>query len=338
MSGSTTSLPEVFSYIAEAIQSGTKSNPHRSEVEPASYAWFDSYGIDTGETRQELTSSNFGLLVALGFPDTNASRYRTILDLSLWWICFQGMAAGGGLNNPEEMKGSMDAILRAVNDPNAPSSNLPLAAMVQSCFQRMVQDASPLVIQRFVAGLDDYLQACYQQKFNRPSIPTLDECIELRRGTLGTDFWAATFQYADGLDLPDQVVNHQTLSEFSNAAADLSNMLEDIYSSIRPGGGQGTYSINIVSAVMHHNRLDCNDAIKLLDPLIRRRMEEYQDLKAKLPSFGPGLDDQVAKYVQSADRNIVAMVEWASSSTGKSPRYTILILAVLMIVAVYFGS
>ncbi|CAE6488187.1 unnamed protein product [Rhizoctonia solani] len=314
MSVSTTSLPKIFSYISEAIQPGIKPNPHRSEVEPASYTWFDSHGVDTGETRQGFGDSQIGLLIALAFPDADAPRFRKLMDLSLWWLCFQNIANGGGLNTPEEMRGTMDAIMQAVNDQSAPSSNLPLAAMVQSCFQRMTKDASPSVIQRFTAGLDEYLQACYQQKFNRSSTPTLEECIELRRGTVGKNLWAAVLQYAGGLDLPDQVVNNQSFSELANASADLSNMAEDIYSSIQ--GGQGAYSINIVSAVMHHNHLDRNDSIEFLDPLIRRRMGEYQDLKAKLPSYGPELDKQVAQYCQIIDQNILALVQWAFSISG----------------------
>ncbi|KAH7334100.1 hypothetical protein B0J17DRAFT_721322 [Rhizoctonia solani] len=45
-------------------------------------------------------------------------------------------------------------------------------------------------------------------------------------------------------------------------------------------------------------------------------MEEYQDSKAKLPSFGPGLDDQVAKYVQCAE---ITSLRWLNGCLRLAP-------------------
>ncbi|KAH7334176.1 hypothetical protein B0J17DRAFT_771212 [Rhizoctonia solani] len=118
------------------------------------------------------------------------------------------------------------------------------------------------------------------------------------------NLWAAVLQYEQGLDLPDQVVNHQSFSEFTKAGTDLSNLAEDIYSSIR--GLQGAHSINIVSAVMHHNRLDLNGSIDFLDQMIRGRLDEYQNLRTKLSSFEGGKDEGVVKETGAADLDKLA--------------------------------
>ncbi|CAE6426476.1 unnamed protein product [Rhizoctonia solani] len=309
MSGSTISLPRIPSYIAEAFQLPTELNPHQSEVEQASYAWFDSYEIYADEKRQRFFDCQFGLFAALCFPNAEAARFRITLDFTLWFFSFQMMVDGDAFNSPEEMKAATDAIMRAVSDPNAPSSNFQPAALIQSCFERIKQDGVPQTIQRFVAGLDEYTHACFQEKFNRSAIPALEECIERRRATSGMNLWTSVFQYTLGLDLPDKVLDHQSVSGLALAGTDLFNLTDDIYSSIR--ATRNAYPFNIVSVVMHHNNLDLNGSINFLDRLVRDRLDKYQNSRARVPSFGPGLDEQVAQYARSIEHAIKGLSEWA---------------------------
>ncbi|CAE6478721.1 unnamed protein product [Rhizoctonia solani] len=218
----------------------------------------------------------------------------------LWYFSFQGMVDSNTFNGPEEMRGAMDAIMQAVNDSGSSSSNLQQAAMIQSCFQQMMQDAPPLVIQRFVTGLEEHTHARFQEKYNQSTIPSPEEYIKLRR---------AMFQYAQGLDLPDQVVDHQSVSELTNTGMDIFNLANDIYSLTRVA--QGAHQLNILSVVMHHNNLDLQGSINFADQLIQKRLEKYMDIKAKLPLFGPGLDEQVVQYTQSIEYAILGLVEWA---------------------------
>ncbi|CAE6426426.1 unnamed protein product [Rhizoctonia solani] len=309
MSESTLSLPKLSSYTSEAFQIRTEVNPHQSEVEPESYTWFDSYGIHTGDERQKFIDARFSLLASLCFPNAVTSRFRNTMDFMLWYFSLQGMADGDVFKSPEGMKGAMDAIMRAVNDPSAPSSNFQPATMLQSCFQRMVQDQPPLVVKRFVDGLDEYTHARFQERFDRPTVPTLEECIKMRRGTTGMNLWSSVFRYAQDLDLPDQLVDHESLTELDKAGVDTFNLSGDIYSSIRFRGR--THPLNIVSVVMHQNNLDLQSSINFVEQLMRKRLNEFVDIKAKLPDFGPGLNEQVAQYARTIEHCIHGQLEWA---------------------------
>ncbi|KAH7334177.1 isoprenoid synthase domain-containing protein [Rhizoctonia solani] len=309
MSGSTLFVPQFSSYTAEAFKIHTEANPHQSEVEPASNAWFDSYGVYTDEQRQRFIEFKFSLLASLCFPNAEISRFRTTMDFMLWYFSFQGMVDGDFFKSPEEMKSAMDAMVRAANDLNSPSSNFQPAAMIQSCLQRMVHSQPHVEVQRFVAGLDEYMHARFQEKFNLSPIPTLEECFELRRNTAGMNLWTSVFRYARGLNLPDQVVNHESLSELTKAGMDTFNMAGDIYASIILRGG--AHPLNAVSIVMHHNGLDLQGSINFVEQLMRKRLDEYLKIKAKLPSFGPSLDEQVAQYAQTIEHCMHGHLEWA---------------------------
>ncbi|KAH7320525.1 isoprenoid synthase domain-containing protein [Rhizoctonia solani] len=309
MSVSTISLPKLPSYITEAFRISAQTNPHRSKVSPASYVWLDNYGIYADEKRQKFIDSRFDLAAALCFPHADLSHLRIILDIMLWYFSFQGMVDSNAFNSPEKMRSAIDDMMRAVNDPSSPSSNFQPAAMIQYCVQRMMQDAPPLVIQRFVTGLEEHTHAHFQEKYNRSTIPSPEEYIKLRRGTSGMNLRKAMFQYAQGLDLPDQVVDHQSVSELTDTGMDIFNLANDIYSVTRVV--QGAHQLNILSVIMYHSDLDLQGSIDFADQLIRKRLEKYIDIKAKLPSFGPGLDEQVVQYIQNIEYAILGFVEWA---------------------------
>ncbi|ELU36276.1 hypothetical protein AG1IA_09696 [Rhizoctonia solani AG-1 IA] len=68
---------------------------------------------------------------------------------------------------------------------------------------------------------------------------------------------------------------------------------------------------------MEHKRLDLNGAIEFVNKLTRQRLDDYVAAKAQLPSFGPGLDEQVAQYLKGIEYCVQGFIEW----TFLTPRY-----------------
>ena len=62
---------------------------------------------------------------------------------------------------------------------------------------------------------------------------------------------------------------------------------------------------------MEHNKLGVEDAIGYVNQHIRTRVDEYVGAKAKLPSFGPKLDAQVAQYIQGIEHFVQGFIDWS---------------------------
>ncbi|KAJ1303737.1 hypothetical protein OPQ81_008161 [Rhizoctonia solani] len=308
-------LPDISSYIGKVF--GLKINPHHQEAELQSYAWFDSFGIHTGSKREKFFDSGFGLMTAMCYPDAELARLRLTMDLVLWLFAFDDMTDGGALDSIEGMKRAVDVTMKVLREPDYPPPNFKVAATIQDCFHRMRQDATPTMLRRFVDSLDYYTQACFQQKVHRStdSIPTVEEYIQLRRDTSAMKIAFAVLEYTLGLDLPEEVANHPLVTELAIAGNDILTWANDIYSFPIEFARGDTH--NLVCVAMHHNHLDLEGAIDFVNQLTRKRLDEYVETKAKLPSFGPDLDDQVAQYILGIEYCVQGFIDW----TFMTPRY-----------------
>ncbi|CAE6435561.1 unnamed protein product [Rhizoctonia solani] len=309
------SLPDVSAYTSKVF--GLKTNPHHREAEIESYQWFDSYGIHTGTKRQRFFGSGFGLMTAMCYPECNFARFRLTMDLVLWLFAFDDMTDGGALDSVEGMRRAVDVTMKSLREPDSPPPKFKVAATVQHCYKRMRQDGNPAMLRRFVDALDFYTQACFQQKVYRSTdtIPTIEEYIQLRRDTSAMKIGFAILEYTLDLDLPDEVADHPLVTELALAGNDILTWANDIYSFPVEFARGDTH--NLVCIAMHHNNLDLDGAIEFVNQLTRKRLDEYVEIKANLPSFGSGLDEQVARYLEGIEYCVQGFIDW----TFMTPRY-----------------
>ncbi|QRW22636.1 hypothetical protein RhiXN_07672 [Rhizoctonia solani] len=294
------SLPDVSAYTSKAF--GSKTNPHQREAEIESYQWFDSYGIHTGTKRQRFFESGFGLMTAMCYPDCNFARFRITMDL------FDDMTDGGALDTVDGMKRAVDVTMKSLREPDSPPPKFKVAATVQHCYNRMRQDGNPAMLRRFVDALDFYTQACFQQKVNRSTdtIPTMEEYIQLRRDTSAMKIGFAILEYTLDLDLPDQVADHPLVTELALAGNDILTWANDIYS----------FPIEFARGDTH-NLPRSRRRNRLCESAHRKRLDEYVEIKANLPSFGSGLDEQLARYLEGIEYCVQGFIDW----TFLTPRY-----------------
>ncbi|KAH7334147.1 isoprenoid synthase domain-containing protein [Rhizoctonia solani] len=308
-------LPDVSAYTSKVF--GLKTNPHHRQAEIESYEWYDSYGIHTEAKRQKFFDSGFGLMTALCYPDCDFAHLRVVTDFVLWLFSFDDLTDAGGLDSIQGMKRAVDVTMKVLRDPTSSPPRFKVAAILHSYFNRMRQVASPATIRHFVDAVDFYTQAVYQQKVNRSTdtTPTIEEYIQLRRDTSAMKIAWAVLEYSLDMDLPDEVVNHPIVKELADAGNDILTWANDIYSFPIEFARGDTH--NFVCVAMEHNKLGLDDAIEFVNKLTRKRLDEYVETKAKLPSFGPGVDEQVAQYILGIEYCVQGFIDW----TFMTPRY-----------------
>ena len=98
-----------------------------------------------------------------------------------------------------------------------------LTVISHSYWKRLIRDGGPGALQRFMSTMDLFFQAITIQAKDRREgvIPDLDSYIAVRRDTSGCKPCWALIEYANGLDILDEVMEHPAVEALGEAANDL---------------------------------------------------------------------------------------------------------------------
>ncbi|KAG9127744.1 hypothetical protein FRC07_010196 [Ceratobasidium sp. 392] len=301
-------LPDFCGYTGEVWS--TKVNKYWKEAEAGSYSWFDSYAIFVGRKRQEFFDTNFGLMAATILADADLDRLRPCMDYMLWLFAFDGISDVESSQDVDRTRSAICSIMDVLRNPDIAQPTSKVVAALHDFFNRMRATSSPRTISRYIEAAELFTQAVLRQTENRSidHVPTIEEYIKVRQDTSSTKMFYAVLEYSLGLDLPDEVHEDPTLAVLLTAGNDIVNWINDVYSFPVEYARGDTH--NLVYVVMWHERLDLQGAISYVDQLTRKRLQGYVDAKARLRSFGPELDSQVALYVQAFEYSFQGFNEW----------------------------
>lgn len=86
----------------------------------------------------------------------------------------------------------------------------------------MLKTVGPRCQQRFIDTMGLYFEAIMQQAADRAqkNVPELEAYITLRRNTSGCKTGFALIEYAAGIDLPNEVVEHPIIQNLLDATND----------------------------------------------------------------------------------------------------------------------
>lgn len=201
-------------------------------------------------------------------------------------------------------------------------------SIYHSYWKRLILTASPGAQQRFIETFDFFFQAVAQQALDRASgvIPDLESYIALRRDTSGCRPCWALIEYANNLDIPDEVMEHPLIRGLGDAANDLVTWSNDIFSyNVEQSKGD---THNMIVVVMNEEGLDLQSAVDFVGNLCKQSIDQFNDDRANLPSWGPKIDRDVAVYVDGLANWICGSLHWSFESeryfgkTGKDVKAT----------------
>jgi hypothetical protein len=202
-----------------------------------------------------------------------------------------------------------------------------------SFFTRLSLTASCGSRQRFISTLSLFFDAISRQALDRAKgeVPDLESYISLRRDTSGCKPCWALIEYANNLDLPDDVMEHPLVVSLGEAANDLVtwsnvyfvfsrsrpfalfiNYLQDIFSYKVEHSKHDTH--NMIAVLMHHHSLSLQSAVDFVGDLckqsIDRFLEDREALKRCSPAWGKKIDAEVGVYVDGLANWIVGSLHW----------------------------
>ncbi|THU75845.1 terpenoid synthase, partial [Dendrothele bispora CBS 962.96] len=159
-----------------------------------------------------------------------------------------------------------------------------------------------------------YFQSASEQARDREAgvIPDLESYIALRRDTSGCKSTFALIEYANNLNIPDEVMEHPMIRSLDEACNDLVAWSNDLFSFNKEQAIGDTH--NMIVVIMNGQGYDLQTAVDTVGELCRQSIDRFvQDWK-NLPSWGPEIDRQVQIYTQGLADWIVGSLYWSYES------------------------
>ncbi|VDB95597.1 unnamed protein product [Peniophora sp. CBMAI 1063] len=296
-----------------------KCSTHRDVAERAARTWFHEVGVYNSKKLDHfLRVGKFDLFAALSFPNADATHLETCLEFFLWAFSTDDLSDEGEYQkSPRDVQAGHDISMRVLRDQHEPRPTYPYAAMLYDILYKIRTTSSQGVYERFCRAFEAWSSSQVTQSANRKDrlFPSVDEFILMRRATIGGAMVEAMVEYSLDLDIPAYVFEDPVVKGMSDAANDAMTWPNDLCS-FNKEQADGDYQ-NLICIIMAERGVDLQTAVDILTSMLAERVQDYADLKRKLPSFGSEIDARLATYHENLEHFVQGTVVWYYNS----PRY-----------------
>ncbi|KAF5319865.1 hypothetical protein D9758_018520 [Tetrapyrgos nigripes] len=269
-------------------------------------------GAYEGRKLQRFLSHRFDLFAELSFPDADQEHLETCIDFFFWAFSFDDLSDEGELQSkPEEHEVGVKLCMSILYDRVPKKTEFPYARMLEDLWRRLHKTATRGACDRCVREDSSGMvrgPASTGPQQEAGSYANNRRVHPMRRATIGCGMVEAMIEYSLDIDLPDYIFEHPIIRAMSDTTNDLMTW---------PNKEQadGDYQ-NLVFVVMEEKDLDLQDAIDYVIHMLNDRVADYRALKKSLPSFGPHVDAELARYLRALEHFVQGTVVWYYS-----PRY-----------------
>ncbi|KAK7044139.1 Sesquiterpene synthase 10 [Paramarasmius palmivorus] len=285
------------------------TNPHYEEARGESSAWINSYDVFTDRKRAYFVQGCNELLVAHTYPYAGYEEFRTCCDfVNLLFVVDEVSDE----QNAEDARATGQIFLDALRDP-AYNNSSKLSRITKDFRARYVKGAGPIACERFFKHCEEYINAVSTEAELREhgEVLDVDAFIALRRDNSAIRLCFDLFEYALGIELPEEVIQEPTFQRMYWAAADMVCWANDVYS-YNMEQAKGIGGNNIVTVLMKNRGMDLQTACDHVGEYCEELVHEYLAAMKSLPSYGsPDLDDAVARYAEACGHWIKGNLDWS---------------------------
>ncbi|KAK7978093.1 isoprenoid synthase domain-containing protein [Apiospora saccharicola] len=304
-------IPDLFISI---LSVDPVQNPHYEKVKREADIWIaKTLGYDKGAAHRN-SRADFTYLVSWWAPRCDAEALRTMVDWQHWFDeghlkddVFQAA------NNIIQTLSVLDDNYPIISRDTDPMSHA-FQVSWHSFKKGFTKIATPLQAIKAFEDMKHYMLGVLGQVHARQfdvaelSIP---DYLDFR--TIGVMPCTALVEYALGIDLPDYVINHQSLTDCREVAIDLVLLDNDILSYKKDmKQGEELSVIGVLQAQGWSLQSALDEAGRMLDACYQR----WSSAVAALPSWGSVLDRQVLEYLDGLRNIALGSLLW-SFRTGR---------------------
>ncbi|KIJ15937.1 hypothetical protein PAXINDRAFT_180528 [Paxillus involutus ATCC 200175] len=260
------------------------------------------------QSRRAFHGLKAGRLTAMCYPNVGYPQLRACADFLNWLFHLDNLSDDMDNRGIQEVS---NVVMNSLYDPHTYRSSARLNRMTKDFYKRVVQTASPGACQRYIETMEFFFQSVNQQAIDRANgyVPDLESYIALRRDTSGCKPCWALIEYANNLDIPDEVMDHPIIRSLGEATNDLVTWSNDIFSyNVEQSKG---HTHNMIDVVMDEQGLDLQTAVDFVGEMCRQSIDRFIEDRKNLPSWGSKIDKDVAIYVEGLADWIVGSLHWS---------------------------
>ncbi|KAJ3516644.1 hypothetical protein NLJ89_g985 [Agrocybe chaxingu] len=307
-------LPDLVSHCKFPLS----YHPNGDEIAQESVDWLDNSCPDlSAKQRRALRGLQSGELTAYCYNQaTSPERLRVVSDFLTYLFHLDNISDGMMTRETDVLA---DVVMNAfwftnkymptrVPGKEQLDDELNPGKLARDFWSRGIADCGAGVQARFKETMGLFFEAVNIQARMRDedTIPDLESYIDVRRDTSGCKPSWVLIEYALGIDLPDHVLDHPIMQALNQGTNDLVTWSNDIFSyNVEQSRGD---THNMIVILMEYHGHTLQSAVDYVGELCAQTIDTFCENKERLPSWGPEIDDMVARYVKGLQDWIVGQV------------------------------
>ncbi|KAG9508351.1 hypothetical protein J7337_001915 [Fusarium musae] len=282
-------LPDMFkAFVVET----PPMNPNYETVKPISERWL-----------AEVEFCDFAIFISIAAPDAPFDKLKTMCDWGNWVFPFDDMFDEGSLkSDPKRSQVVIDSLMADMLDQ---TYTRPKSAVVQAH-----DDIFRRVSQQYTDGVVHHVK-----QFSTNSIPGIQEMLDTRRLSSGVTPLYHLIEYAHDIKLPDEVFQDPIIQRLELLGADFVLLSNDILSYRKEENDDCPFSMVAACRMTGQSPQEAFDTV---GNLLEARYQDWQNAIEQLPSWGPEIDANVARYIQGIQNVVQANITWRYDILPKS--------------------
>jgi Terpene synthase family 2, C-terminal metal binding len=308
-------------------------HPRHRELEQRCLSWLNELGVSSGEQPHALLAvGNWAEGLACSYPVGTDETVQLVIDWAVLYAVVDDLfteLGPVGRDMPRLTK-MLARMLRTLEVPDVGllNENNPFAAAWCDIARRFVAQAPPGVYRRWVQGHRAHFAsvAWHQSYIVSRALPSLNEYISLRGGSVGTAPSAAMVELTRGCEVPSQEMDlpavralHEAWAFIHGCDNDLVSYGKELADARHNDDAKNTYPtpFNIVGLLIHHHGYTLPEA---LDRAAILRNQAMSLLLNIIERIWPHASHELRNYLNGVGPNIRGVLDWYLSP--RTQRYT----------------
>ena len=240
-------------------------------------------------TRKKYKMTKTAHIASQWFPTASAERLKPVCRLMLWTLYNDDRCEECSLPELYHVRDQSLAILKGTAGRN--DVNIPLAGLLFTLREELVQFLPEESMQRFIHGLQKYFDGLQQELHYkaRKAFPSIEECLAIREGSLCLYPFLELLDLETEVILPEFIQQHDTIKRLKALAVRMMACFNEVQSVLKDEATGAVY-YNVVKAIQHNQNISleaaCLEALHIHNEYLR----EFQYLQDFLPDFGTWQD------------------------------------------------
>ncbi|KAI5921858.1 Presilphiperfolan-8-beta-ol synthase [Camillea tinctor] len=310
-------IPDMFASI---MASKPILNPNQSIIKSREDWWLETMAIKDRKWAAINQKPNFGYMASIWAPTCDEEALEMMVDWNWWVFMFDDQFDEGHLsNNLSAAKEEIDIAIGIMEEtqPRYTMEDSLIRYTFQTSCDRLKKRAGPELREHWKEMHKRYFNGLLEQvqvtESKRTYTRNVEEYVHMRRGTIGAYPSIALVQYALGINLPLDVINHPSLQECMCVCVDFVHLHNDIMS-YRKDKVLGVDQ-NIIMLLMKQG-LSPQEAIDKVGTMLNDCYKRWYTALLDMPVCGENIDREVLRFVEACRNVALGNLYW-SFSTGR---------------------